>query len=784
MKSPLKRAFLGLFEAVAPAPRLRLTNAVRERLVANPLTIVDVGAVFGPDKRWIQLGPRTCRFITFEPDKRSQAELSEGGPFTILALPTAIGGEAGERILHLTKGEFASSLYPPNRAVLGAFATWSWHESIGTQPVTVDTLDGVLNNHPDWRPDFIKTDIEGADLEALLGGEQAVARALGVQVEAAFIERNIGAPLFSDIDQHLRERGFTLFQLIREHWLRRNGVRGVGSRPQLIWADVVYFRDAPGFIGRLAKASDPEVLLVKFIALLLVYGHFDYATEIVALAAAKEHCPPPARRRSSPKHRSVGQYPGIRAARGAYHPVRGRSPNCCAAIRRRSARTGAPVLRAPSGATVSPSLSREHAFWIRTQLYPRPAMTSAAQPLAGKRMLVVEEALKSESGHWFEYVRSVRELNRAAGAETVVITHREASAAVVTALDAHAIFPWTSWDNIYFHPRPCVRYFGIVRHNWRLYRLMSRFVREHGPFDVLFAPTVVIHHVIGWRLLSMRQSRRIGSMVLLFRNNAGTYAADSGVPVFKRSTNVLKWALRSFRPLIGQGRARLVTDSAKLALEYRHLCGIAPDVLPSPRISPPPALGHDTRAPDAPVVLSCLGPARFEKGIDVMQAAICLYLAENPDSRAQFVIQWNEPIVDEMGNPYVPDPALVADPRVTIIDRALTSAAYDAAIAASDCMLLPYRRTSYFARISGVAVEAVTAGVPLIYTRDTWVEDLVHEVGIGIGVADGDIAGLALAIRMMVSDYRDYRARARERAELARRSHSPDHFTESLWELA
>jgi len=409
---------------------------------------------------------------------------------------------------------------------------------------------------------------------------------------------------------------------------------------------------------------------------------------------------------------------------------------------------------------------------------------TADKPLAGKRMLVVEEALKSESGHWFEYVRSVRELNRAAGAETVVVIHRDANPQVVAALDAHAMFPWTSWDNIYFHPSPWRRYLGIARHNWRVYRLMRRFVRDHGPFDIVFAPTVVIYHVIGWRMLMASQARRIGRMVLLFRNNAGSYPAGSKQPVFKRSTDILKWALRSFRPLIARRRARLVTDSAKLAFEYQHLCGIAPEVLPSPRIAPPPALGADERAQDAPVVFGCLGPARFEKGIDVMQDAIARYFAAFPDSNARFVIQWNEPIVDADGRPYLPDPAMLTDPRVTIIDRPMTSVAYDAAIAATDCMLLPYRRSSYFARISGVAVEAVTAGVPLIYTRDTWCEDLVRDVGVGIGAEDGDAAGFAEAIAEMVAHYPDFRASARARAEQARAAHAPHSFTNKLWGLA
>ena len=56
----------------------------------------------------------------------------------------------------------------------------------------------------------------------------------------------------------------------------------------------------------------------------------------------------------------------------------------------------------------------------------------------------------------------------------------------------------------------------------------------------------------------------------------------------------------------------------------------------------------------------------------------------------------------------VADAALAASGRVDFLEQPLDSAGYDALLASTDCMVLPYRRSSYFARISGVAVEAVT----------------------------------------------------------------------------
>lgn len=411
--------------------------------------------------------------------------------------------------------------------------------------------------------------------------------------------------------------------------------------------------------------------------------------------------------------------------------------------------------------------------------------SEAVPQIAGRRLLVVEEALKTHTGHWYEYVKSVVELNKAADVDTSVVSHVDTDPAIQRELSAHPIFAWTNWDGIYKDPRPWKRYIGIARHNWRVYRTMNRFIKQYGPFDVLFAPTVVIYHVIGWRLLMARHGgRKIGQMVLLFRNNAGSYAAGSRIPVFKRSTAILKWVLRSFIPYLEKSRVRLVTDSKRLAAEYRHLCGIEPEVFSSPRISAPTIAGPRQRVANDLITFSCLGPARFEKGIDIMQEAIRTYLQQHPEGRARFVIQWNEAIVDEFGKPYQPNAELSADPRVVFIRTPMHSEQYNDALAETDCMLLPYRRESYFARISGVALEAATSGIPLIYTQDTWCEDLVREVGAGVGMRNGDAKDLVRCIVEIETRYDHFRNIAETRAERARERHSGRAFLKQLWNLA
>jgi glycosyltransferase involved in cell wall biosynthesis len=249
--------------------------------------------------------------------------------------------------------------------------------------------------------------------------------------------------------------------------------------------------------------------------------------------------------------------------------------------------------------------------------------------------------------------------------------------------------------------------------------------------------------------------------------------------VFKRSSNILKWILRSFGSRVRSGQVVLATDSARLAAEYRRLCGLDFEVFPHPMTSFPT---RKEKRENAPVTFSCLGPARMEKGIDVLQAAIGKVFDQAPQLDVRFVIQWNAPIMIGAGGEVMqPDPALAASPRVTIIRNDLDSAAYAGLLADTDCMVLPYRRESYFARISGVAVEAMTAGIPVLYTRDTWVDDAAARMGAGLAVEDGDADDLASKIIALADDIAAFKRQAMTRTARARRYYSPDHFLEKLW---
>jgi glycosyltransferase involved in cell wall biosynthesis len=403
--------------------------------------------------------------------------------------------------------------------------------------------------------------------------------------------------------------------------------------------------------------------------------------------------------------------------------------------------------------------------------------------LQGKRLLVAEEGLKSEVGHFFEYDRAVLEAHQLFGATTVIAAHAEVSTGIKASCGAVPVFQATNWDGIYNYPSSLRRQFGIILHNWRVWRDLNAHLRQSRPYDCVFAPTVTIYHLAGLRLLAATGlGRQFDRLVLLFRNSIGTYHGD-GAPTqsgFKRA--IWTWLLASFSKHIAAGRIGLTTDSARLADEYRLLTGAELKVLPHPNFTV-----RQTRStplsPDRPYVFGVLGPARFEKGIDLFQSAIHRFQTLRPEARARFVIQWNMPIYMEDGSELRPDPTLIGNPNVDLIDRPMTSAEYGEALTGLDCMVLPYRREAYAARISGVAVEALTAGIPVIYTANTWVADLVSDYGAGLEVPDGDIDALASAMAQSWDQRIELDELARSRAGSARDAQSPESFVTGLWGL-
>jgi glycosyltransferase involved in cell wall biosynthesis len=171
--------------------------------------------------------------------------------------------------------------------------------------------------------------------------------------------------------------------------------------------------------------------------------------------------------------------------------------------------------------------------------------------------------------------------------------------------------------------------------------------------------------------------------------------------------------------------------------------------------------------------------ARYEKGSDIFQEAIKLILSnevasekwrvargENqvqPVTRYQqpltvagrsvkFVMQWPEDFDFPDGRRCAPDPDLLKDERVKFSKDLLTGEAFWDFLQQADVIVLPYRSESYRARVSRVAIEAAILGKPMVYSKGTWISEVVAMVGAGVAIAEETPQSLAEAIQMAIGD--------------------------------
>lgn len=255
---------------------------------------IDVGARGGLHERW-QPFSQFVEMVGFEPDIVECRRLAEadrtGG--RVRFLPYALGGARARRTFHMCQQPRCSSLFPPNAEFAAAFspAIADSMRLVSTTEMDVMPLDEVAGAEG-LRPDCLKVDVQGAELEVLEGGSRTLDTVKLVELEVEFNPQYIGQPLFGEIDTYMRGRGFALLGLRRTLWRRRSGI-GPGlsvAGGQVVHGDVLYFNE------RLLRTGLTErVELGKWLLLLSAYRQHDFVLHLLEHSPAAAGLAGPAR---------------------------------------------------------------------------------------------------------------------------------------------------------------------------------------------------------------------------------------------------------------------------------------------------------------------------------------------------------------------------------------------------------------------------------------------------------------------------------------------------------
>lgn len=404
--------------------------------------------------------------------------------------------------------------------------------------------------------------------------------------------------------------------------------------------------------------------------------------------------------------------------------------------------------------------------------------------LKGKKLLICEEALHDYAGHYYTWIKAIRHLNLERGAEVLVAGHREMRESIQKEFSATRTYSINSWAGTYNHPLAWVRYCGVFRHNLLVWRETSRLLAKTGRVDCILLLAARIHHLLAWRMLcATGLGSRFKRLVCFVPMSEAVYCDDYSRFVFKPTTRLLKSTIRSYANAVRSGKVVFGGDSHITCKEYEFMTGLPFRTFPSPGISLQMLRqnARDDRERAEPVFLT-LGKSTFDKGIDILQDALLQLLAAHPDFPAKFIIHWATPTIDTSGASIAVDPRLRGFRQVVLIEQVLCDEEYRDWFSQCDFVVLPYRRSTYHSRISGVAVEAACAAKPMIVTRNTWLSWALHEFGAGIEVNDCDPADLCRGLVDAVREQGSLRERARIRQADALRCNSSERYLQCLWE--
>ena len=180
-----------------------------------------------------------------------------------------------------------SSLYKPKTEALEYFNGFSKFGEVQSiekiQTTRLDDIDNVKS------PDFLKMDVQGAELEIIKNGKNKLKDCLAIQLEVSYFNLYEKQPSFGEVDVYLRELGFIphMFLDVKRWAIAPTIFNGNFRVPgnQLLESDIVYVKNP-------LSLSELNVVQLKKLAILAHYSFksFDFCVRLLIELERREVC--------------------------------------------------------------------------------------------------------------------------------------------------------------------------------------------------------------------------------------------------------------------------------------------------------------------------------------------------------------------------------------------------------------------------------------------------------------------------------------------------------------
>ena len=172
-------------------------------------TIIEIGAVQiqnekEPFYELLDYFPAS-KIIGFEIEKAVCEKMNSESLKGVKYYPYALGKANEKRKLYITQHPMCCSLYKPNEEFIKLYNNFEVAYLKKETEIDTISLDYFIDKHDVGNIDFIKIDVQGAELDIFKGGSKALKNVLKIVCEVEFVQLYENQPLFGDVCNYLSQ---------------------------------------------------------------------------------------------------------------------------------------------------------------------------------------------------------------------------------------------------------------------------------------------------------------------------------------------------------------------------------------------------------------------------------------------------------------------------------------------------------------------------------------------------------------------------------------------------
>tara|TARA_B100001540_G_scaffold129177_1_gene115153 strand:+ start:572 stop:1426 length:855 start_codon:yes stop_codon:yes gene_type:complete len=210
--------------------------------------------------------------IGFEVDKNICKKMNSVSKVGVKYFPFAIGKKKEIRKFYETNHPMCSSLYKPNHNLLSLYNNMEISFLKEESEIETIDLDTFVSENKIGNVDFLKIDVQGAELDIFKGATKTLKNSLFIISEVEFLKIYENQPLFGDVSNFLSDNDFMFHKFL--------GMGGRSLKPlilnnnknfpsQHLWSDAIFIKN----VLMIKKLTSREILKLSVISIL--YECFD-----------------------------------------------------------------------------------------------------------------------------------------------------------------------------------------------------------------------------------------------------------------------------------------------------------------------------------------------------------------------------------------------------------------------------------------------------------------------------------------------------------------------------